>query len=437
MKEIINIIKEIKNMENAQQEENSEVNLGYTIDRRNSNNEKKYARTSQSTNKTYSNDAEGELLQQLDETKDIYEREKIIAKLKAMQKSKTPQKENLLQELYKKLDAETEKLKKQLDYRKRTVESNKKLLYVMKSNRDMLKDKEGRIKKEWQNAYEQMSEDMKAKIEENRQLNEEIKNIEQQIKDLETKNFDKILAEAGEKEKEDMITKVLIGPSEVELTTNNGNKKINIVNMSEEDKKRMNNLSKETLSKLEYIEKNGITVEPGMIRALLSNEKNFNDYLDACISFYDKNNKKAETQVNNVEYVAPEDFPEIEYDFRNLRKSDELTEEEKMEAYIQAKETIKMLKQTMPNRKVRMKISILDKIYFEIKRKLAQGRNTQKQLNAGHSTLEKDLSKYIKGKSGGKSWELGEQEKAVISIEAARERAAKMAKETDKENIIK
>ena len=35
-------------------------------------------------------------------------------------------------------------------------------------------------------------------------------------------------------------------------------------------------------------------------------------------------------------------FPEIEYDFRNLRKSDELTEEEKMEAYIQAKETIKM-----------------------------------------------------------------------------------------------
>ena len=115
----------------------------------------------------------------------------------------------------------------------------------------------------------------------------------------------------------------------------------------------------------------------------------------------------------------------------------ELTEEEKMEAYIQAKETIKMLKQTMPNRKVRMKISILDKIYFEIKRKLAQGRNTQKQLNAGHSTLEKDLSKYIKGKSGGKSWELGEQEKAVISIEAARERAAKMAKETDKENIIK
>ena len=307
----------------------------------------------------------------------------------------------------------------------------------MKSNRDMLKDKEGRIKKEWQNAYEQMSEDMKAKIEENRQLNEEIKNIEQQIKDLETKNFDKILAEAGEKEKEDMITKVLIGPSEVELTTNNGNKKINIVNMSEEDKKRMNNLSKETLSKLEYIEKNGITVEPGMIRALLSNEKNFNDYLDACISFYDKNNKKAETQVNNVEYVAPEDFPEIEYDFRNLRKSDELTEEEKMEAYIQAKETIKMLKQTMPNRKVRMKISILDKIYFEIKRKLAQGRNTQKQLNAGHSTLEKDLSKYIKGKSGGKSWELGEQEKAVISIEAARERAAKMAKETDKENIIK
>ena len=369
MKEIINIIKEIKNMENAQQEENSEVNLGYTIDRRNSNNEKKYARTSQSTNKTYSNDAEGELLQQLDETKDIYEREKIIAKLKAMQKSKTPQKENLLQELYKKLDAETEKLKKQLDYKKRTVESNKKLLYVMKSNRDMLKDKEGRIKKEWQNAYEQMSEDMKAKIEENRQLNEEIKNMEQQIKDLETKNFDKILAEAGEKEKEDMITKVLIGPSEVELTTNNGNKKINIVNMSEEDKKRMNNLSKETLSKLEYIEKNGITVEPGMIRALLSNEKNFNDYLDACISFYDKNNKKAETQVNNVEYVAPEDFPEIEYDFRNLRKSDELTEEEKMEAYIQAKETIKMLKQTMPNRKVRMKISILDKIYFEIKRK--------------------------------------------------------------------
>ena len=107
MKEIINIIKEIKNMENAQQEENSEVNLGYTIDRRNSNNEKKYARTSQSTNKTYSNDAEGELLQQLDETKDIYEREKIIAKLKAMQKSKTPQKENLLQELYKKLDKET------------------------------------------------------------------------------------------------------------------------------------------------------------------------------------------------------------------------------------------------------------------------------------------------------------------------------------------
>ena len=104
MKEIINIIKEIKNMENAQQEENSEVNLGYTIDRRNSNNEKKYARTSQSTNKTYSNDAEGELLQQLDETKDIYEREKIIAKLKAMQKSKTPQKENLLQELYKKLE---------------------------------------------------------------------------------------------------------------------------------------------------------------------------------------------------------------------------------------------------------------------------------------------------------------------------------------------
>lgn len=445
MEEIINIIKEIRKSENTKQEKRPELNQIDIIDRRNVKNERNYSRSSKSTSKTYSNDMEGELLQQLDETRDVYEREKILAKIKEIQKDRATQEENPVQKLYKKLDVEVEKLKQQLDYKKRVIESNKKLLYIMKSNRDMLKDKEGRIKKEWQNAYEQMSEDIKAKIEENRQLNEEIKKMEQQIKDVETKNFDKILEEAGEKENDDMIEKVIIGSNEVELKTNNGNKKIDLMNMPEEEQNRMNNLSKNTLKKLEYIEKNGITVEPGMIRALLNNEKNFNDYLDACISYYDKNNpsqKTSNSTINSqttdmIEYKLPEDFPEIEYDFRDLRKNDKLTEEEKIEAYMQAKETIKMLKAMMPHGKIKMNIGILDRIYFEIKKKLVQGKNAQKQLPAGHSALEKDLSKHMKEKTEGKSWQLGEQEKATISLEAARARAAEMAKDTKKDDIIK
>lgn len=98
-----------------------------------------------------------------------------------------------------------------------------------------------------------------------------------------------------------------------------------------------------------------------IVRALEGNKEQLIDYLQVC--------RRANYSREKVE--RPENFPEIEYDLRELKKS-EMPTVQKLEIYKQAKATQNELKKARTN--VEIKMSILDKGYFAIQ-ELLQNRN--------------------------------------------------------------
>lgn len=182
MEEIINIIKEIKKIEKLNNE--MEDNRSYIIDTRNT----------EKTEKTYSNDLEGELLQEFDETKDVYRKRELAEQIKTARTNRLNQ---LNEKLDKAIEEKSAQLKNELEEKKSKIEENKNAMYTMKNNRDMLKEHMN-DNKAWQRTYDLIGENMRYKREENVLLNKEIKKIESKMEELKNRNFEKILEELEE-----------------------------------------------------------------------------------------------------------------------------------------------------------------------------------------------------------------------------------------------
>lgn len=428
MEEIVNIVKEIKELEMFNKEE---------IDNNKTNTEK--------TPLEYLKEKKKELLQELNETKDVYKRTNLIAeidKIKAQIEVELEKTEKI-KDLYKKLDKEKLNINKNVEENKKIIQENKKDMYRIKDNRDKLRDAHGLIKPEYQNIYVEMTKQIIAKREENEKINNEIKELDELSKNIENRNLDKILGEEKEipvsankldksnenreqiakeeelawnaKEKEEAKqeakieanakqeieddwkqtkkdkdetkgeTKVIVDLEEPEIvTTNNlqaGNKltiysdrveienstsraSIELRNVSKTEEDTIRSFAKETITKLKN---NKTIVDASIVKGLLCNEKQLNDYLDLCEMHKYKHSNVPEIKSALEEYEKnmPEDFPEIEYNFKGLRKDKKLQLEDKLEMYKKSKETRKMFKDMNFQDKVNIKMSLLDKAYFE------------------------------------------------------------------------
>lgn len=134
----------------------------------------------------YENSVEGELLQELDETKDFAKRRELIQKIKGIREEK-------LQKLNLELSEKVNNIKENMKIKEKTIEDNKKALYVMKENRDMLKSQDNIIRPEMKNAYDSITEQMKKIMKENKELHLEIEETRKDIENIENKKFSELI----------------------------------------------------------------------------------------------------------------------------------------------------------------------------------------------------------------------------------------------------
>lgn len=382
MEEIMEIIKKIREIEKS----NEDFKISSVIDNRDKTEQKK----------EYENSVEGELLQELDETKDFEKKRELYKQIKEIR-------EKNIEELNERLNEKINKIRENLEAKENIIESNKKELYRMKSNRDMLLNPDSTINPERKAAYQSITEDMRNKIKENKELNKEAETLRKFINDIENKEYDKYIAKAEDKEatpekveenKEDDLdvetikellkagknkgntavganlfnteivddeakNKITIYPDKVKVSLQGIDSEFDIKDISEEDLELIDNLSDEAKDNVDF----------SIVKALKSDRELLDNYLNMCelYNYKDKEINSPEFKEIIENFEITEDFPQIEYNFKDLRKDSNLSIEEKLSKYKQAKETKKMFKKMGVADKINIKASFLDKMYFEMK----------------------------------------------------------------------
>ena len=116
----------------------------------------------------------------------------------------------------------------------------------------------------------------------------------------------------------------------------------------------------------EYVQKrmseeqvNYTVFDKNIVLGLALNEEQLDKYINACNNFTEL------TQNYNDEDI--EELPEITYNFKGLRKNKEITSSRKMELYQTAKLTKKMYTEMGRKKDIKIKMSLIDKVYFGIK----------------------------------------------------------------------
>lgn len=133
------------------------------------------------------------------------------------------------------------------------------------------------------------------------------------------------------------VEKVVINPESIDvISTSNGINSITQLNLEPEDNEVQKIHEKYNLSSI-----TNYPFDMKIVRALSENEEQLRNYLELCKSA-NNTNKKIE---------LPPNTPEIEYDLRNLKKSD-LSLVQQVEMYKSAKETRKNFKTS--KRKIRI-----------------------------------------------------------------------------------
>lgn len=188
MEEIISLVEEIKNIENS----SNELRVNGVFDMR-----------IPAEKKVYENSKEGELLQQLDETKDVFTRKDIINKILNERKSKLAKLNEKLDkavvEASNDLRSEISDANKKIEDAKREIQDNTAEMMRLKTSRKTIMDNPSQGVQE---AYRTMGNQMLALRDRNLELQAQIKAFEAQketinskIEDVQKRNFDKLIAE--------------------------------------------------------------------------------------------------------------------------------------------------------------------------------------------------------------------------------------------------
>ena len=120
---------------------------------------------------------------------------------------------------------------------------------------------------------------------------------------------------------------------------------------------------KETKRKLLDTIKNGIRIDGKLALGLINNEEQLNKYLEICEKYDDLSLTGPENA--SVRAELAEYLPKIEYSLKDLRKS-KIDILRKLRIYRTAKFTKKMYKEFGKEKDAKIKMSLIDKIYFGI-----------------------------------------------------------------------
>lgn len=188
MEEIISLVEEIKNIENSSNElrENGVFDMRIPAEK-----------------KVYENSKEGELLQQLDETKDVFTRKDLINQILNERKSKLAKLNEKLDkavvEATNDLRSEISDTNQRIEDAKREIQDNAAELMRLRTSRKTIMDNPS---KGVQEAYTTMGNQMLALRDRNLELQAQIKASEAQIEtingkieDVQKRNFDKLIEE--------------------------------------------------------------------------------------------------------------------------------------------------------------------------------------------------------------------------------------------------
>ena len=132
---------------------------------------------------------------------------------------------------------------------------------------------------------------------------------------------------------------------------------LNEISSQEQDLRKA--LSVDTLNRLEEMQISNTQVDEAIIKGLLINEEKLNQYLNI--------SEKTITKTDKDMYsITMFDFPKIEYKLDNLKKS-KLNENQKLEMYKKVKASEKMFKKFGLKNNINIKMSLMDKAYFNVK----------------------------------------------------------------------
>ena len=176
------------------------------------------------------------------------------------------------------------------------------------------------------------------------------------------------------------VEKVVINPESIDvISTLDGVNSVTQLNLEPEDNEVHEIHEKYNLSNI-----TNYPYDMKIVRALSENEEQLRNYLELC--------KNANNTNKRIE--LPPNTPEVEYDLKNLKKSD-LSLSEQVAMYKSAKETGKVLKQARG--KSDLKMSLIDRGYYTIQEFLADKNKKQTQaLTTGEITPRRSIREELR-----------------------------------------
>ena len=176
------------------------------------------------------------------------------------------------------------------------------------------------------------------------------------------------------------VEKVVINPESIDvISTLDGVNSVTQLNLEPEDNEVHEIHEKYNLSNI-----TNYPYDMKIVRALSENEEQLRNYLELC--------KNANNTNKRIE--LPPNTPEVEYDLKNLKKSD-LSLSEQVAMYKSAKETGKVLKQARG--KSDLKMSLIDRGYYTIQEFLADKNKKQTQaLPTGEITPRRSIREELR-----------------------------------------
>ena len=176
------------------------------------------------------------------------------------------------------------------------------------------------------------------------------------------------------------VEKVVINPESIDVISSlDGVNSVTQLNLEPEDNEVHGIHEKYNLSSI-----TNYPYDMKIVRALSENEEQLRSYLELCKNA-NNTNKKIE---------LPPNTPEVEYDLRNLKKSD-LSLSEQVAMYKSAKETGKVLKQARG--KSDLKMSLIDRGYYTIQEFLANKNRKQTQaLTTGEIAPRRSIREELR-----------------------------------------
>ncbi len=320
----------------------------------------------QKDNEQYENSKYGELLQEFNETKDVYRRKDIIEQIRL--------------EKIEKLKEEILSLKENInDLENRDFEKILKEEKVKSPEQEQKEVQENTIPEQEQKEKTENVTPEQRQLVQKESLSNQTEKQEPAIDPSYTSPLPQEVVIDNE------IKKIVIDNLENKVNVNmpNYNISLSLNEISSQEQDLRKALSVDTLNRLEEMQISNTQADEAIIKGLLINEEKLNQYLNMC----EKSEKTITKTDKDMYSITMFDFPKIEYKLDNLKKS-KLNENQKLEMYKKVKASEKMFKKFGLKNNINIKMSLMDKAYFNVKSLVENLKSTKALKPANRNIID-------------------------------------------------